>query len=156
MIEAEGKKPARAAASPKLETPKFELPKAEFPEAFRQLAEQGLTQAKDAYTRMRTAAEEATDLMEDTYTTATKGAAEFNLRALEAVRANVNAGFDFAREMAGTKTLAEAVELSASYMRKQFDALSSQTKDLSLLAQRIATEAAEPIKTGVSKSFKLS
>jgi hypothetical protein len=38
-------------------------------------------------------------------------------------------------------------------MRKQFDAVSAQTKELSALAQKAATDAAEPIKTGVSKVF---
>jgi phasin len=104
---------------------------------------------------MKSAAEETTDLIEDTYATATKGVTEFNLKTLEALRANMNAGFDYAREMAGARTLADAVELSAVHMRKQFDALSAQTKELSAIAQKIATEAAEPIKAGVSKSFKL-
>jgi hypothetical protein len=38
-------------------------------------------------------------------------------------------------------------------MRKQFDMASAQNKELFALAQQVATEAAEPIKTGVSKAF---
>jgi hypothetical protein len=38
-------------------------------------------------------------------------------------------------------------------MRKQFDMFSAQNKELCALAQEVATEAAEPIKTGVSKAF---
>jgi len=151
-IEAAKKK----AVPGKLELPKFEMPKAEMPEAFRQIAEQGVQQAKEAYSRFKSAAEEATDMMEDTYATATKGATEFNLKALEALRANVNASFDYAGEMAGAKTLSEAVELAASHMRKQYDALSAQTKELSALAQKVASETAEPFKVGVSKAFKLN
>jgi phasin len=144
------KKPAKAGTMPK-----FDMPKLDVPEAFREFAEKGVAQAKDAYARMKSAAEETTDLIEDTYATATKGVTEFNLKTLEALRANMNAGFDYAREMAGARTLADAVELSAVHMRKQFDALSAQTKELSAIAQKIATETAEPIKAGVSKSFKL-
>ena len=144
------KKPAKAGAAPK-----FEMPKLDAPEAFREFAEQGVLQAKDAYARMKNAAEEATDLIEDTYATATKGATEFNLKTLEALRANVNAAFDFVYEMTGARTLADAVELSATHTRRQFDALSAQAKELSALAQKIAADTAEPIKAGVTKSFKL-
>jgi len=143
------KKSAKAAA------PKAELPKVEVPEMVREFAEKSVQQAKDVYARIKSAAEETTDVLEDTYATATKGATEFNLKALEAVRTNVNASFDYTRELLGSKTLAEAVELSASHVRKQFEALTEQTKTLSALAQKVATETAEPIKTGVARSMKL-
>ena len=97
----------------------------------------------------------ATDVLEDTYTSATKGATEFNMKALEALRVNMNASFDYTRELMGSKTLADAVELSASHMRKQFESLSAQAKTLSALAQKVATETAEPIKAGLSKTMKV-
>lgn len=155
MIDIETKKSGKAGATPKFELPKFDLPKVEMPEAFRDMAEKGVQQAKDTYARVKSAAEEATDLAEDTYATATKGAAEFNLKALEAMRINMNAAFDYTRAFLGAKTAAEAVELSTSHLRKQFEALAAQSKDLSALAQKVATETAEPIKAGVSKSFKV-
>jgi hypothetical protein len=38
-------------------------------------------------------------------------------------------------------------------MRKQFEIASAQNEDLCALGQQVATETAEPIKTGVSKAF---
>ncbi|HMN51423.1 MAG TPA: phasin [Xanthobacteraceae bacterium] len=136
------------------EMPKFEMPKTEVPEVVRELAEKGVKQAKDAYEKMKSAAEETTDLLETPYTTASKGAAEFNAKALEALRANVNASFDYTSKMLGSKTLADAAELSTTYFRAQFEALTAQAKDLSALAQKIATDTSEPIKSGVAKNFK--
>ena len=156
MTDIDTKKPGKAGTTPKFELPKFDMPKVEMPEAFRDMAEKGVQQVKDAYARIKSAAEEATDLAEDTYATATKGAAEFNLKALEALRVNMNAAFDYTREFLGAKTPAEALELSTSHLRKQFEALAAQTKDLSALAQKVATQTAEPIKAGVSKSFKVN
>jgi hypothetical protein len=78
------------------------------------------------------------------------------MKALDALRANVNASFDFTAAMFGVKTLAEAAEISTAHYRAQFEALSAQAKDLSALAQKIATETSEPIKSGVSKNFKFS
>lgn len=138
------------------EMPKFEMPKMEVPEMVREIAEKGVKQAKEGYDKMKAAAQETTDLLETTYTAASKGATEFNMKALEALRANVNASFDFTTAMFGTKTLAEAAEISTAHFRAQFEALSAQAKELSSLAQKIATETSEPIKTGVSKSFKFS
>jgi hypothetical protein len=51
------------------------------------------------------------------------------------------------------KTLSEMVELSSTHARKQFEALTQQSKELSALAQKVATETAEPIKSGVSKAL---
>ncbi len=41
----------------------------------------------------------------------------------------------------------------AGHARKQFDIVSAQNKELWALSQKVATEAAEPIKTGMSKAF---
>jgi phasin len=144
------KKPLRAAVAPK-----FDMPNIEVPEMVRDFAEKSVQQAKDVYARIKSAAEETTDVLEDTYASATKGATEFNLKALEALRANVNASFDYTRELFGSKSLAEAVELSATHMRRQFESLSAQAKALSTLAQKVATETAEPIKAGMSKTMKV-
>ena len=93
-------KPAMAAFEmPKFEMPKFDMPKVEMPAAFREMAERGVAQAKDTYEKMKAAAEEATDVLETTYSTATKGASDYGLKVIEAARANTNAAFDFAGEV---------------------------------------------------------
>jgi phasin len=138
---------------PKFEMPKFELPKVEMPAAFREFAEKGVAQAKDNYEKMKAVAEEATDVLETTYSNASKGAADYGLKLIEAARLNTNAAFDFAGELMTVKSLSEVVELSTAHARKQFEALSQQTKELSALAQKIATETSEPIRTGMGKAF---
>ena len=138
---------------PKFEMPKFDIPKVEMPAAFREMAERGVAQAKDTYEKMKAAAEEATDVLETTYSTASKGASDIGLKVIEQARANTNAAFDFAGEIMAAKTLSEVVELTSAHARKQFEALSAQTKDLGALAQKVATETAEPMKAGVTKAF---
>ena len=130
------------------------MPKMEVPAAFREFAEKSVTQAKDNWEKMKAATEEATDLIEDSYATASKGAADYGLKLIEAARANTNATFDYATELMTVKSLSEAVELSTAHMRKQFDALTAQTKELTALAQKVATETAEPIKESVTSAFK--
>ena len=139
---------------PKFDLPKFDPPKLEVPAAFREIAEKSVAQAKDAYERVKAAAEEATDLLEDTYTTAAKGAADYNLKVIEAARTNTNAAFDYARELLDVKSFSEVIELSTAHARKQFETVSEQSKELAALAQKVATETTEPLKTGVTKAFR--
>jgi phasin len=139
---------------PRFDLPKFEIPKMEVPAAFREFAEKSVTQAKDNWEKMKAVSEEATDLIEDSYATASKGAADYGLKVIEASRANANSMFDYATELLTVKSLSEAVELSTSHARKQFDALSAQTKELTALAQKVTTETVEPIKESVSTAFK--
>ena len=139
---------------PKFGMPNFEMPKMEVPAAFRELAEKGVSQAKEHYEKMKTAAEEATGLMEGTYATASKGATEYGSKVIEAARLNTNAAFDFATELMGAKSFSDFVELSTAHTRKQFETLTAQSKELAALAQKVATETVEPVKESVTKVFK--
>ncbi len=152
--KAKTSKPATGAFEmPKFELPKFEMPKVEMPAAFREFAERGVAQAKDTYEKMKAAAEEATDMLETTYSTASKGASDYGLKVIEAARVNTNAAFDFASEMITAKSLSEVIELSNAHARKQFETFTKQGKELGALAQKVATETAEPIKSGINKAF---
>ena len=146
--------PAAAAFEfPKFEIPNFEMPKMEVPAAFREFAEKGASQAKENYEKLKAAAEEATDVLEDTYATAAKGASDYGLKVIEASRVNTNAAFDFFTELMTVKSYSDMVELSTAHARKQFETVTAQTKDLAALAQKMATETAEPIKGSVTKAF---
>ena len=138
----------------KTQAPFPAFPGVEAPAAFRDMAEKSLSQAKDSYEKIKSAAEEATGVLEDTYATATKGAADYAHKVLEMARENTNANFDFAVELLGAKTLSDVIELSSAHARKQFEAMSEQSKELAALIQKVATEAAEPIKEGMSKAAK--
>lgn len=141
-------------AMPKFEMPTFGIPKMEVSEAFREIAEKNIAQAKDAYEKVKAAADDATGILEVTYATAAKGVAEYNHKVIEAARKNINATFDFAQQLFNVKSLSEMIELSTTQARKQFEILSEQTKELAALGQKAMTETAEPMKTGVEKAFK--
>ena len=84
---------------PNFELPNFELPKMEIPAAFREIAEKSVSQAKETYEKMKAAAEDATDVFEDTYATATTGASDYGLKVIAAARDNTSAAFDFASQL---------------------------------------------------------
>jgi phasin len=151
--------PEATTAKPKSKTqvPPFAgavFPGVEAPAAFRDMAEKSLSQAKDSYEKIKSAAEEATGVLEDTYATASKGAADYALKVIEMTRENSNATFDFAVELLGAKTFSDVIELSSAHARKQFETMSEQTKELATLLQKVATEATEPLKEGITKAGK--
>src|SRR5690349_11252125 len=103
-VNAKGKaKPAAGFESAKFEMPKFDLPKMEVPAAFREIAEKSVSQAKENYEKLKAAAEEATDVLEETYATATKGSTEYGIKLIETARINTNAAFDFFSEIITVK-----------------------------------------------------
>jgi phasin len=138
---------------PKFEMPKFGVSKVEMPEAFREMAEKGVEQTRNAYARAKVASEEAVDLLENTCEAAAKRATDYNRKLIAIVRTNTRAAFDNVHELLAAKSLSEFIELSTAQMRKQFDIASAQNKELCGLAQEITTEAAGAITTGVSKAF---
>ncbi len=148
------KKSATIFDTPMMEMPNFEMPKMEVPAAFREFAEKSVSQAKDNWEKMKAATEEATDMIETSYSTASKGASDYGLALIDAARSNTNAAFDFYSQIVTAKSLSEVIELSTSHARKQFEAMTAQSKDLSALAQKVATETVEPIKSGMTTAFK--
>lgn len=147
-------KSAPAFETPKFDIPSFDLPKMEVPAAFREIAEKSVSQAKDNWEKMKAATEEATDLLENSYANAAKGAADYGLKVIETARVNTNSAFDFAGVLLTAKSLSEVVELSTSHARKQFETLTAQSKELTALAQKVAAETAEPLKAGVNSAFR--
>jgi len=139
---------------PLVDIPKLEASAAEATSAFRALAEKGISQAKENYTRMKTAAEEATGIMESTCTNASKGAADYGLKVIEIARANSNATFDFAAELLGARTFAQAIEIATTHTRRQIETLSEQARELTSLAQKVAVHTTTPIKDGIATIVK--
>jgi phasin len=126
------------------------LPIVEFPAVFRDFAENSAAQARDNYAKAKTAAEDATDMVEDTYETARQGAFAFGAKALDAAKVNSEASFSLARDLFGATTFAEIVELQSSFARKQLDVLGTQAKEFQVLTQKYVSDSTKQ----AEKTFK--
>ena len=89
------------------------------------------------------AAEDATDMAEDSYETARQGAFAFGAKALDVARVNSEASFSLTRDLFGAKTFAEVIELQSSFARKQFDVLGTQAKEFQVLTQKYVKDSTE-------------
>jgi phasin len=130
------------------------LSKLEVPASVREFAEKGAAQAKDTYTKIKAATDEASDAFEGAYTTATKGVSSLGLKVLESARANANASFDHAISLFGAKTISDVIELNTAFLRKQTETATVQVKEFGELAQKVANETIAPVKAQVEKTFK--
>jgi phasin len=132
----------------------FDMPRTATPQALRQFAENGAAQARESYEKMSAATAEASNLIQTSCTTAAKGAVEYNAKLIEIACANANAAFDYARELNGVKSPAQFLEVTTEHARKRFGVFSEQAKELAALAQKVASEAVEPLKAGAAKAFQ--
>ena len=140
---------AKAAhATPKAATAPFETA------AFQEFAEKSVSTARDGYAKLKSAADDATGLVEDTFETARKGAFTIGVKALDATQANSDASFAFAKDLFGAKTLSEVIELQSTFARKQFDAFAAQFKEFQSLTEKLVTETTKPVTDQVEKTFK--
>ena len=116
-------------------------------EQFRDMAENGATQSKEAFEQMSAATGRAADVMQNCYSAAVKGMQDYNNKLLEFTHANTKAAFDFAQRMSGVKSPSEFVELSTEHAQQQLTTLTEQTKELAALAQQMTLATAEPLRT---------
>jgi phasin len=128
--------------------------KTEAPQAFREMADKGTAQAKDTFEKMTAATADATSLIQNACVTAAEGAKACNAKVFEFAHANSNAAFDYVNALMGVKSPSEFLELTTEHARKQFEALSEQTKELTALSQKVMLQAAEPMKAGAAKAFR--
>jgi phasin len=120
-------------------------------QTFRATAESGLASAKEAFEKMNVVMAEQLLLIRNSYSTAFKGAQDYNTKVMEFAHTNSQACFDFATSLAGVKTPSDFIEFSTEHSRKQFETLTDQAKILAALAQEVALATAEPLETGAAK-----
>jgi phasin len=130
-------------------------PKMDATQALPATAENTSAQVKEAFEKMSAATAEATALIRNSYSTAVKGAQDYNAKVIEFANANTEATFAFAQKLSGVKSPSDFIELSTDHSRKQIDTLTQQTKELAALAQKVTLATVEPLKTGVTKAYGL-
>jgi phasin len=115
--------------------------------------EQAAAQSKENLDKMGAAAQDATNLVKDTYSASMKGAQDYNAKLIELARINTEAAFAYAQQLARVKSPAEFMELTTKYAREQFEAMAEQTRELAAFAQKMTLEAADPLKSRATKAF---
>ncbi|MEJ6782108.1 MULTISPECIES: phasin [Phyllobacteriaceae] len=135
-----------------VEMPSFDVSKAT--DQFRAFAEKGVEQSKEAYTKLKTGAEDAQKTLETTYETARSVGSELSLKTIAALRTNAEAGFAHLEALAGAKSLSDIFELQTAYLRKRVELSVEQAKEFQAVASKAAEDVAKPVKTAFEKALK--
>jgi phasin len=136
--------------------PQLAAPAAEIQQSFRTALEKGVVESRAAFAKAKSAADETANAFEVSFAAAKDGALAINAKALEAMRANADANFDFWKAMFSVKSLPDLITLQTEFARKQVETITSQTKDFGAMAQKAMADAVEPIKEQAARSFKLA
>ena len=123
-------------------------------ESFREFAEKGATQTKEAYAKMKEAAEDATKTVEATLESAQAGSVELGLKAIEALRTNAENSLSHMEALLGVKSVAELFELQTAFLRKQAEIAVEQAKSLQETSKKVAEKVAAPGKSAAEKAMK--
>jgi hypothetical protein len=123
--------------------------------ATRNFAQRASTYAAEKIEKSKTVAEEATRVMEHSYTAASKGAVDFNVKLIDLVQENVNDAFNFARELQRVQTPTAFFEVSTAHARKQWEKVASQGQQLAGLAQKAVLDATQSMQSA-SKTISQS
>ena len=132
----------------------FDMPLFAVPGVFDGLAEQSVARAKENCEKMKAASGEIADILRDACSTNAKSAADYAAKVIEISNANTSSALDFLTHLMGTRSLSEAIQLSATHGRKNFEATSAQNRELWELAQKVTTETAEPLKKSLTKALQ--
>lgn len=124
-----------------------------FSEGFRDFAEKGAYQSKEAYAKMKVAAEEASKTVEATMQTAQAGTVELGLKAIDAMRTNAEMSLTHMESLLGVKSVAELVELQTAFIRKQAEVTVEQAKSIQDVAKKVAETVAKPGKDAAEKAM---
>ena len=131
--------------------PLLGFPKIALPGMFGEFSEQGVARAREGCEKIKTASEEMTEALREAYSSNARSTTDYGLKVLEISNANTASAFDFFIGLLGSRSVSDVVSLSASQVRKTFDAVSGQNKELLALGQKLATEASEPIRDHFAK-----
>jgi phasin len=123
-------------------------------ESFRDFAEKGAAQTKEAYAKMKEAAEDATKTVEATLESAQAGSVELGLKAIDALRTNAENSLSHMEALLGVKSVAELFELQTAFLRKQAEVAVEQARTLQETSKKVAEKVSAPGKSAAEKAMK--
>jgi hypothetical protein len=78
---------------------------------------------------------------------------ELNLKLIEMARANTEAVFELAHEIAGAGSPSDLANIWAGHARRQFQLMTTQSKELTELGRKLAGQTTEPLARTVNEAL---
>lgn len=154
---AEASQPAvrkTAAAKPvPVPPPPEPAPKAPIPDPAPKVAPVLLNAVKPDEKLTETAfVERAVNSFEESLKAAVPAAVAVNSKLVDIAQANMNAGMELARDLAGAKTPMEMMRLGMTYWHENMGVFRAQAEELRMLSAVFVTRASEPIRNHIRRA----
>jgi hypothetical protein len=130
-----------------------ELRYTQVPDSIRALAERNVAQTRELYERSQKTLQSVLESWQNSFGAAGQGAVALNRKIFDIAERNISASFDLATSLAGSKNLAEVMDLQVSYWRKQFGNLSAQAEEVRSLSTKMTAGVVEPTKRKKADKF---
>jgi phasin len=116
----------------------------EVPNEMRSMAQASFDQARKAFEKFVSAAQQTAGSIEERRQTVRAGAKDFNAKALEYAEKNIQASLDYAQSLLNAKDVAEVMRLHTQYVQAQMRSLAEQASEMGQIVSRAALDAAKP------------
>ena len=130
---------------------RFDMPLFAMPALFRGFAEQGAVRAKASCQQIKATSAEIAEVLHETYSANAKSSTQYGAKLIDVFSENTRSALDFMADLMETRSLSEALSLSARQSRQNLEVVSALNRELWELAQNAATESATPIKKTFAK-----
>jgi len=110
--------------------------------------------ARESFDKTLATGAETVRGVQNGFTSALVNARDLNVRLINIARANTDAAFDFAREVAEAEAPSDLLQAWSTHATKQFDMLTKQASELTTLGQQFASTSSEPVTRRVVQGSK--
>ena len=116
----------------------------EIPKEMRSMAEASFDQARKAFEKFLSTAQQTAGSIEQRGATVRAGAKEVSATAFSYAEKNVQASLDYAQALLHAKDLPEMMRLHGEYVQAQMRSLAEQAGEMGQIVGRTAMDAAKP------------
>jgi phasin len=116
----------------------------EIPKEMRSMAEVSFEQARQAFEKFVSTAQQTAGTIEERGASVRAGAKDFNAKAMSYAEKNVQASLDYAQSLLQAKDMAEIMRLHTEYVQAQMRSLAEQASEMGQIVSRAAMDAATP------------
>jgi phasin len=116
----------------------------EIPKEMRSMAEASVDQARKAFEKFVTTAQQTAGSIEERGASVRAGAKDISAKAMSYAEKNVQASLDYAQSLLHAKDLTDVMRLHGDYVQSQMRSLAEQASELGQIVSRTAMDAAKP------------
>jgi hypothetical protein len=109
---------------------------------------------RETFDKVTAAGEDTARGMQESFAATVGTVRDLNVKLLGMARQNAEAAFDFAQQLATVEAPTDLPQVWSTHVRKQFEMLTEQAKELTSLGQRLASSNMEPLARNVGQAFK--